>query len=150
MTTITRPTIRRLDRAESEAILSRNHVGRLAYARANRIDIEPVHYVYADGWIYGRTSAGSKTQLLGDRWWPVAFEHGGLYPVSKASATEEDPLWSRAVELLRTLVPDTFRENDPVPERTLVFRIAVQEITGRQAEPGSDEQAEAGATLTSV
>lgn len=150
MTVLTRPTIRRLDRADCEAILARNHVGRLAYTRANRTDIEPVHYVYADDWIYGRTSAGRKMEILGDRWWPVAFEvdevedlfrwrsvaiHGGFYPVPKESVTGQNPVWSRAVELLRTLVPETFRADDPVPERTVVFRIAVQEVTGREADP---------------
>jgi uncharacterized protein len=148
MTTITKPAIRKLDGDACEAILARNHVGRLAYARGSRIDIEPVHYVYADGWIYGRTSPGRKMEMIGGHWRPVAFEvdeaedlfrwrsvvvHGGFYPVPREWVSGENPVWSRAVELLRTLVPQTFCEDDPVPERSVVFRIAVQEITGREA-----------------
>lgn len=39
----------------------------------------------------------------------------------------------RAVELLRTLVRETFTTDDPAPHRDVVFRIAVQEATGREA-----------------
>ena len=43
---------------ECEDILARNTVGRLAFALQDRVSVLPVHYVYEDGWIYGRTSAG--------------------------------------------------------------------------------------------
>jgi uncharacterized protein len=139
--------VRELDRAECERILARNHVGRLAYARKNLVDIEPVHYVYADGWVHGRTSVGRKLSLLGSTWWPVAFEvdevedlwnwrsvvvHGGFYPAPRARA-EHDPTWQRAIELLRTFVPETFTERDPFPQRDVLFRIAAQELTGRES-----------------
>ena len=147
------PQIRELDRAEIEAILARNNVGRLAYARENWIDIQPVHYVYSDGWIYGRTSYGSKYEVVGEtayKWWPVAFEvdeiedlfswrsvvvHGGFFIMPAEGTDEMMAERKRAIELLRTLVPETFRENDPAPHRTVVFRIAVQEATGREASP---------------
>jgi len=44
---------RELHRDESEEILSRNHVGRIAFASNDRVDIEPVNYVFDSGWIYG-------------------------------------------------------------------------------------------------
>jgi uncharacterized protein len=131
-------------------LLRRNNVGRLAYARANRIDIQPVHYVYADGWIYARTSSGAKIEMIDPRWWPVAFEvdevqslfrwrsvvvHGGLYTLHPDGTAEQGEIWEKALAALRTLVPETLRENDPVPHRTIVFRIAVQELTGLEAEP---------------
>ena len=152
MDTVAQPIFRQLDREESLGILSRNHVGRVAYARQNQVDIEPVHYVYSDGWIYGRTSKGRKMQTTGYSWWPVAFEvdelddlfhwrsvivHGGFYAIPSRGADWEVEEWKRGVELLRTLIPETFREKDPVPFRTILFRIAVQEVTGREAVPGS-------------
>ena len=56
------------------ALLARNHVGRLAYAHHSHVQIEPLNYVYADGWLYGRTSPGAKLDATGESWWPVAFE----------------------------------------------------------------------------
>lgn len=145
-----RPQFRELSRPECDAILARNHVGRLAYATRNRVDIEPLHYVYADGWIYGRTSAGAKLETTGHGWWPVVFEvdeveglfswrsvvvRGGFYTVDGEGAAWEQTEWARGVELLRGLVPATFTEHDPVPHRTVLFRIAAQEVTGRSATP---------------
>ena len=63
MTVMEAPTIREMTRPEIDALLARNHVGRMAFASGNRIDIEPIHYVYANGWLYGRTSPGRKRTL---------------------------------------------------------------------------------------
>ena len=148
--TTPRPDIRKLEDAECEAILARNHVGRLAYSRRNRIDIEPVHYVYADGWIVGRTSKGTKIEMTGYSWWPVAFEvdeveelfrwrsvvvHGGFYTIPYHGTEREVEEWKQGVDLLRELIPETFTADDPVPFRTILFRIAVQEKKGREAVP---------------
>ena len=144
------PRIRALDRDECIAILARNHVGRIAYAHANHVDIQPLHYVYDHGWLYGRTSFGSKLGVTGTTWWPVAFEvdeveelfrwrsvvvHGGFYTLDDEVEAQKEE-WARGVELLRTLVPGTFTADDPVAFRTVVFRMAVQELTGREAVPG--------------
>ena len=145
-----RPRIRALDREECERILARNRVGRLAYARQNRVDIEPLHYVFDNGWIYGRTSHGTKLLVTGEEWWPVAFEvdevedvfqwrsvvvHGGFYVIDEYGADWEAGQWRRGVELLRQIIPETLAEGDPVPHRRVVFRIALQEVAGREAEP---------------
>ena len=54
------PLFKALSFAESEAVLHRNNVGRLAFALHDRVDVVPIHYVYLNGWIYGRTApAGS-------------------------------------------------------------------------------------------
>ena len=54
------PTFRELSRHECDLLLARNHVGRLAFAVHDRVDIQPIHYVYEPGWLFGRTSEGSK------------------------------------------------------------------------------------------
>jgi nitroimidazol reductase NimA-like FMN-containing flavoprotein (pyridoxamine 5'-phosphate oxidase superfamily) len=145
------PRFRTLDADEIEALLARNHVGRLAWAVEGRVDIEPLHYVYHDGWLYGRTSHGAKLAATGDAWCPVAFEvdeveglfrwrsavvHGGFYVLSAEGAEWQEEAWRRGVELLRGLVPGTFTSDDPAAFRTVVFRIAVQDVTGREAFPG--------------
>jgi nitroimidazol reductase NimA-like FMN-containing flavoprotein (pyridoxamine 5'-phosphate oxidase superfamily) len=150
------PQIRELDRDECVAILARNHVGRIAYARQNHVDIEPLHYVYHDGWLYGRTSHGAKTEATGTTWWPVAFEvdeveelfrwrsvvvHGGFYVMPDDGTEVDRAEWQQGVELLLSLLPATFTDADPVAFRTVVFRMAVQELTGREAVPGGAAEA---------
>ncbi len=146
-----RPRIRELDRETCEHILARNRVGRLAYTRGNRVDIEPLHYVYHAGWLYGRTSHGAKLQATGYEWWPVAFEvdevedvfrwrsvvvHGGFYALDEHGPDGEGAQWREGLRLLRQIIPESLAEGDPVPHRRVIFRIAVQEMTGREAEPG--------------
>jgi uncharacterized protein len=147
----THPQFRSLGREECTAILARNHVGRIAYARDGRVDIEPLNYVYHDGWIYGRTSRGAKLAATAAEWAPVAFEvdeveeffrwrsvvvHGGFYTVVDDGDSVHDHDWWKGVQLLRTLIPGTFTGDDPVRFRTIVFRMAVQDVTGREAVPG--------------
>ena len=67
------PVFRALERRECEAVLARNRVGRLAFSFHDRVDIEPIHYVYADGVLYGRTAPGSKLTTIEHHRW-VAFE----------------------------------------------------------------------------
>ena len=151
MTHPTPPRFHALDRERCIAILARNHVGRIAYAWKNHVDIEPLHYVYHDGWLYGRTSHGAKIEATGTAWSPVAFEvdeveelfrwrsvvvHGGFYTLAEDGTDAQREEWGQGVELLRSLVPDTFTDDDPAAFRTVVFRMAVQEATGREAVPG--------------
>jgi uncharacterized protein len=148
MTTTASPVIRELDRKRCEEILSRNHVGRIAFTRGNRLEIQPVHYVYSEGWLFGRTSPGTKIEMTGTQWWPVAFEvdetehlfrwrsvlvHGGFYVLPSTQSEVDVAHWRKAVELLRSLIPASFAEHDPVPFRTIVFGISLTEVTGREA-----------------
>ncbi|HEY8485360.1 MAG TPA: pyridoxamine 5'-phosphate oxidase family protein [Longimicrobiales bacterium] len=142
------PVFRKLTQEEIEAILARNHVGRIAYSLRERVvDIEPIHYVYADGWIYGRTEPGTKLSAVGQNWW-VAFEvdeidglfdwrsvvvHGGFYPLSPVGSEATMQVWEQALGHIRTLFPEALTPEDPVPFRWVLFRIAVQEATGRAA-----------------
>jgi uncharacterized protein len=145
------PAIRSLDRTECEAVLARNHVGRLAFSFHDRVDIEPLHYVYDNGWLVGRTSYGAKLATLRHRPW-VAFEvdemqglfdwrsvvvRGTFYIVTADGTPIEAEAWERAIGLLRKLVPATAAPGDPVPFRTVIFRIAIDEITGRESTTSS-------------
>lgn len=40
------PTTRAMRGDEAEALLTRNHVGRIAFSLHDRVDMEPLHYVY--------------------------------------------------------------------------------------------------------
>jgi uncharacterized protein len=140
------PRFDSLSHAECASVLARNHVGRIAYAFRDRVDIEPIHYAYASGWLAGRTAPGSKlTTLLHHRW--VAFEvdeiegpfdwqsvvvHGTVDFVEPDSPHER-AVFDHALARLREHFPATFTPDDPTPFRTVVFRIHINEIAGRSA-----------------
>lgn len=142
-----RPTFRDLDATECEALLARHNVGRLAVSHRDRLDIVPIHYVYHDGWLYGRTAAGNKLEVVEHNRW-VAFEvdevhalfdwesvviKGGFYLLRKDGSEHERHLYDKGLAMVRRLVPETLTPNDPLPERAIIFRIHVDEMTGRKA-----------------
>lgn len=134
---------------ECEEILARNTIGRLAFALQDRVSVLPVHYVYEDGWIYGRTSAGGKLrEILRNR--RIAFEvdehtqvfewrsvvvRGPLYLIDPGTLPADRRIYARAVSLIRRLVPAALTDSDPVPFRDQLFRIRAVEISGRSSEP---------------
>jgi nitroimidazol reductase NimA-like FMN-containing flavoprotein (pyridoxamine 5'-phosphate oxidase superfamily) len=145
------PVFRSLTTTECEQVLSRNHVARIAFSFHDRVDIEPVHYVYEQGWMFGRTSPGTKLLTLAHSHWMAAevdevdglFDwrsvvvHGTFHTVSPEVPGKEATAWARGVELLRTLIPLTATADDPVPFRTIIFQIKVEEIVGREATAGN-------------
>lgn len=145
------PAFRELSREECDALLARNHVGRVAFTFHDHVDIEPVHYVYADAWIYGRTAPGAKIAVLRHHPW-VAFEvdeveglfdwrsvvvHGMVdMPAPDGSAGDREA-YDRTVAQIRTLSPSAMKASDPAPDRMLPFRIHVDTISGRAASTGA-------------
>jgi uncharacterized protein len=150
MARMDKPTIRDLSRAECEEILARRNLGRLAYAAGPRVDIEPINYVFTDGWIYCRTSRGTKTAILAHHQW-AAFEvdevdglfnwrsvvvHGAVHFLDSNSPAVDVHSFSHGLTLLRALVPGSGTEEDPVPFRLVVLRLHLDEVTGRAATVG--------------
>lgn len=138
-------TIRELDGSEMRALLSRNHIGRLAFSFHDRVDIRPVHYVLSENWLFGRTTPSEKLVTLKHNQW-VAFEvdevagpfdwqsvlaHGSFYHLKEDGSPEHQEVRQEALKLLREYVPATLRGTDPVPERTELFGIAIDNLTGR-------------------
>ena len=141
------PRIRELNARDRVIVLSRNHVGRLAFMSEGRIELLPVHYVFVDGAIVGRTSLGTKYMgwLVRDQ---VVFEVDesdglfdwrsvvvrGMVTILRPRGPEpERSAHRRAVAAIRTLIPDAFTERDPTPSRGVVFAITPLAITGRMA-----------------
>ena len=144
------PRFHDLSREESLALLARQHVGRLAFSFKDRVDIQPIHYVYEDGFLYGRTSEGAKlTTIDHNRWvaleadevrgtfdWRSVVVRGAFYRLElDAPTVEASRIAQHAVALLGAVIPATLRPGDPVEFRTVLFRIAVDEISGRAAYP---------------
>ena len=145
------PSFRTLSRAECETLLRGQHVGRLAYTLRDRVAIEPIHSLYHDGWLVGRTAPGTKLASLSHNPF-VAFEtdvvralfdwesvvvRGSFHLLDPEGNAREHLTYEHALSLLRALVPRTLRDGDPTPWRDVVFRIAVDEITGRRARPAT-------------
>jgi len=142
MTNPTKPTIRHLTGDEAQVLLVANRVGRIAYSFHDRVDIEPIHYVYDAPWIFGRTSPGAKVLTLSHNQW-CAFEtdtvrgtfdwesvvvKGPFSPHATPFATWE---YDRALRALRVIEPAAFTIDDPTPQRNIIFGIHASEITGR-------------------
>jgi nitroimidazol reductase NimA-like FMN-containing flavoprotein (pyridoxamine 5'-phosphate oxidase superfamily) len=140
-------TIRELTADEVRALLARNHVGRIAFSFHDQVDIRPIHYVYADNWLYGRTSPSDKLETLRHNQW-VAFEvdevrgafdwqsvvaHGSFYRLNDENSPQNLELRDEALRLIRSFAPETFRATDLVPFRTELFAIAIDKVTGRAA-----------------
>ena len=129
-------------------VLARNHVGRLAFSFHDRVDIRPVGYAYEPGWIYGRTSAGDKLLAVRHNPW-VAFEvdevdgpfrwrsvvaRGRLTLLDADGSPLEQEARERGLALLRAADARSFTQADPAPLRTIVFRIAIDELGGRSGD----------------
>jgi len=147
MTRAPDPTFRDLAATEAHELLARNHVGRIAYSFHDRVDIEPLSYVFADGAIYLRTAPGSKLATLAHAPW-VAFEvdevhgpfdwrsvvvHGTVYVLPETGNESAREAYRVAVEHLRTLTPNALRDRDPVPARRVVMKLHIDTVTGREA-----------------
>ena len=139
------PRITEMTPDACHALLKRHHVGRMAYCSHNRVDIAPIHYVYADPWLFARTSHGHKMDALAHAPW-AAFEvdeiddvfdwrsvvvHGTVHTMEREGSPIDAEHWARGIELLRAIVPETGSEDDPVPFRQVVFGIYVHTVTGR-------------------
>jgi nitroimidazol reductase NimA-like FMN-containing flavoprotein (pyridoxamine 5'-phosphate oxidase superfamily) len=138
---------RELSREEIEAMLLRNNVGRIAFSFHDRVDVQPIHYVYERGWLYGRTSEGDKIASLKHNQW-IAFEidevedvfdwrsiviHGSIWILHPRGSPRAEEVWAKAAELVNRIVPGALTEHDPVAFRQILFRIAVGDVRGREA-----------------
>ncbi|HYD52059.1 MAG TPA: pyridoxamine 5'-phosphate oxidase family protein [Gemmatimonadaceae bacterium] len=139
------PRFRTLTTTECESLLRRAKVGRIAYAFRDRVDIEPIHFVYRDGWVVWRTAPGAKLETLEHNRW-VAFEvdevrgvfdwrsvvlHGSAYPLDEVADAVLPRARAEALALLRRIVPGTGTAADPVPWRSRVYHMQVERMSGR-------------------
>lgn len=134
-----------LTREDCFALLARQRVGRLAFARKERVDIVPIHYVFRDGRIFFRTAPGTKLLNLAHRPW-VALEvdeidsmsdwrsvvvHGTAYRLEPDGPEVTKRAYADALRALRDVFPATLTDADPVPFRDVVVEITLDSVTGR-------------------
>lgn len=142
-----RPVFRRLPARECRMVLAQTVVGRMAFTLRRTVDIEPVHLVLDGDWLYGRTSEGTKVHALAHRPW-VAIEvdqvdgpfdwrsvvvHGTFRTLPEDGSPLQRTGRRRAIELFDRIAPGAGTPSDPVPHRTIWFRVSISEMTGRAA-----------------
>ena len=140
-------SFRSMSAAECQTLLSAHHVGRLAYAYKQRVDIEPLHYVLDGEWLYLRTGHGTKVSMLEHQPW-VALEvddirgmfewqsvvvHGSVQVLDPAAGVDNLSRWQHAVDTFRRLVPAAFSSTDPTPGRDVMLRVHMSHVEGRAA-----------------
>ena len=139
--------IRNLTRAEMEDVLRRHTVGRIAFLNGRRVDIEPISYVFADGALYGRAAPGTRTNALKSQPWvavqvddirgPFDWESvvvkGSVYVVEPSPMSPLRERYDRALRALRSAMPEVLTDRDRAPNRTIVFRLHIDEMEGRAA-----------------
>jgi uncharacterized protein len=137
-----KPVVRAMTGREAEALLVRNSVGRIAFSLHDRVDVEPLHYVYDAPWVFGRTSTGAKLLTLAHNQW-CAFETDEVHgmfdwesvvvkgPFSPRHSPFASWDYERALAALRRLLPTALTDDDPMPHRDIVFGVHASEISGR-------------------
>jgi nitroimidazol reductase NimA-like FMN-containing flavoprotein (pyridoxamine 5'-phosphate oxidase superfamily)/osmotically-inducible protein OsmY len=136
------PLFDELSVEDCERLLERTHVGRLAFALRDVVEVVPLGYHFEKGWIYGRTSPGGKLatiernrrvafeidEVTGPLEWKSVIVHGSFYLLDPASGDETRTKLAR-------IFPDAFSDADPVSFRNQFFGISIEEISGRMAKP---------------
>lgn len=143
-----KPVFLALTDEECRAVLGRNHVGRLAFINHGVVDIEPVHYIVGDSWIFVRSAEGAKLHAFAHNPY-VAFEvdevdgtfdwrsvvaHGTIYLMSEHGDRADRSDFEHALDALRSFIPETLTEDDPTPFRNTIYGLHVDKVAGRGAE----------------
>lgn len=144
-----KPTITELSNDECVEFLQRQRVGRMAFTFKDRVNIEPIHFVYRDGAIYGRTQMGEKIEVLSHHPW-IAFEvdesasmvawesvivQGRIAFPDPDGGGSDQALFDKGLAALREVLPTIFTVDDPAPERDMLFCIHILSMSGRRSVP---------------
>ena len=151
-------------REACEELLVRNSLGRMAVSFQDRVDIQPLNYVYQDRWIFGRTSeSATLSALRHNRWvafqvdevqdawnWVSVVVRGGIHLLGEGGGEKDQRLYQEASDALRELMPNGAEESDLAPYRAVLFGLAPHEISGRSARVVSPDDSGPSAVGTSA
>ena len=139
------PMVRELDRSDIERVLRRNGVGRIAYVLEQRVDVEPIHFAFVGGWIYGRTAHGARLRTVqhdgpvtfhvdeidGVFAWRSIVAHGSVAVLPLDPSPQEREQWEEGLAALQRLGPAGIPSDDELGYRGTAFRIRLDEVSGR-------------------
>jgi len=142
-----KPVFAHLTSAECDEVLRRNHVGRIAFLNDGIVEIEPVHFVASNSWVFMRSADGTKLEAFAHLPY-VAFEvdevdatfdwrsvvaHGTIYVMAEHGGRFDREAYRHSLTALRSFVPETLTEADPTPFRDTIYGLHVDRMTGRMA-----------------
>jgi hypothetical protein len=145
MGTATKPVFARLTARECNALLRRNHVGRIAFLNDGLVDIEPVHFVASSSWLLMRSAEGTKLEAFAHSPY-VAFEvdevdgpfdwrsvvvHGTIYVMADQGGRFDREFYRHSLAALRAFVPGVLTADDPTPFRDTIYGLHMDRVTGR-------------------
>lgn len=142
-----KPVFARLTADDCDAVLRRNHVGRIAFVTGGIVDIEPVHFVAANSWVFMRSADGAKLEAFahspyvafevdevdGTFDWRSVVAHGTIYVMAQHGGRYDREAYRRSLDALRSFVPETLTETDPTPFRDTIYGLHIDRMTGRMA-----------------
>ena len=139
------PLVHELSRAAIEVVLRRNGVGRLAYVLEDRVEVEPIHFAFADGWIYGRTAQGARLRTVqhdrmitfhvdevdGVLAWRSIVGRGLVTLLPLDPTAQERAQWQEGLAAIHQFESSGHRTSDDVAPRGTAFRILLVEVVGQ-------------------
>jgi nitroimidazol reductase NimA-like FMN-containing flavoprotein (pyridoxamine 5'-phosphate oxidase superfamily) len=156
--------IHELNRAECFALLQRNNVGRLGYARFEQPQIVPIHFSFdADrNYVYGFSTVGEKVEsmrrnprvclevdeIVDKNHWSTVLVVGRYREIHR-DPREAEAL-RRAEQLFRDRaewwLPGAAKLASKEHEHAVIYRISIDRVTGRRAARGRSEAPALAAT----
>lgn len=134
-----------LSHEDSLGLLARHHIGHIGISFHDILRVELAAYVYADEWIYARMELGDELTTVRHHPWG-AFEvdevesiydwrsvevRGAVQFLSSDSHGRDWFEFSNAVRLMRQVVPQILTADDPLPRRSQIVRLHIDDIRGR-------------------
>jgi nitroimidazol reductase NimA-like FMN-containing flavoprotein (pyridoxamine 5'-phosphate oxidase superfamily) len=146
--------VKEMSRQECVALLSNSRLARLACARDNQPYVIPIHYAYADNYLYSYSMVGQKLEwmranplvcvqldhFLQPRIWQSVIVFG------RYEELPDTPEWSRSRQLAWSLLQKHANWWEPGCLKTetqcatgkpthVFYRVEIEHLTGRQSFP---------------
>ena len=140
-----------LDRATCMALLQRSRIGRLACVKDGQPYVVPISFAADGGYLYGFSLIGRKVEWMREnakvcvqvdelehpRKWRSVVVYGRYEELLDRIGTkvQRDRAWSLLSRHAQWWEPGGLKPVADAPTPHLFYRIAIDEITGRQAQP---------------
>lgn len=144
-------TVRTLSHDECVAILARHHIGHVGISFHDLLRVKICNYIYSEQWIYARAEMDEDFVMAKHHPWAAleVAEIDGIFDwrsvevrgaIEFLSSSMESQDWfefENAVRLLRSVMPELLSADDPLPQRTQLLRVHLDNLVGRESHANS-------------